>query len=103
MTLQEFNDRRVCYRRLVVLPSLVAVALVTASALLVPRFSALLAGAAILGVILAGIYYDNRLVSRIGLRCPSCRRHLHHIAGAVVTTRRCRCGAEVLDEKGEVA
>jgi len=101
MTLQEFSERRVCYRRAVVLPSLVAVALVTAAALLIPRFSGLLAGVAILGVIVAGIYYDNRLVSRIGLRCPSCRRHLHHITGAVLTTRRCRCGAEVLNEKGE--
>jgi len=103
VTIQQFNERRSCYRKAVVLPSFLAVAFVVAVALLVPHFSGLVAGVAILGVILAGIFYDNRLVSRIGLRCPVCRRHLHHITKSVVVTGKCRCGAEVLDEEGAVA
>jgi hypothetical protein len=55
---------------------------------------------AFFGLIGAGMYIDNRIVTQLGLRCPSCKRHLNSCSRFVLATGKCRCGAQVLDGIG---
>jgi hypothetical protein len=52
---------------------------------------------ALFGVIFAGMYIDNKVVTHLGLRCPACKRHLNACCRFVLATGKCRCGAQILE------
>ena len=112
MTLQQFNLCRRQYRRFALLAGLLwSVALLAVGwpmsrwesdheswprgLWLALNISVALSFSAL---VFLSVFMDSKVVSRVGLRCPACKRHLASTAAEVAATGRCRCGEQIVSD-----
>ena len=99
MTQREFEGRNMRYRQFFFVAGFTTIALLTIIGFaLVPSAWFLVA---FLALLVIGMYIDNRVVTRLGLRCPACKRHLNSCSRFVLATSKCRCGKQILEGTGD--